>query len=157
MAVYRVINSDGKYKDDYAVHDVLHYVVSKAAPDSVVGGAVLPGIAEISMKGVAKAYGKDKGTRLRHSVLSFDPNDCITPRQAKDIAQQALDYYQDDYQILAAVHEDKDHLHIHFAMNSVNYRNGSKYRGKKDDYYRFIGHMNKALQSYGIRVHPAKK
>lgn len=157
MAIYRVINTTNKYADNHAVHDVLSYVTSKAYNDSISGGAVLLGIAEISMEGVAKAYGKDKGIRLRHSVLSFDPYECITPRQAKAVAQQALEYYQDDYQILSAVHVDKDHLHIHFVMNSVNYHDGSKYRGKKEDYYGFIRHMNKVLQPYGIHVHPAKK
>ena len=109
------------------------------------------------MEAVTRIYHRENGTHLRHSVLSFTPDECVTARQVKDIAQQVLTYYQDDYQILAAVHEDKDHLHIHFVMNCVNYRDGSKYRGKKKDYYGFLKHVNGVLHPYGLHAWIAKK
>lgn len=152
MASYKVINKAGKYKDNWAIHDVIHYATSKASADSVFGGAVLPEIAIQSMKGVNRAYHKDKGTRLRHSVLSFSPNEGVTLHQVKDVARQAIRYYQNDYQILAAVHDDREHLHIHFVMNTVSYRDGSKYGGKKKDYYGFHKHLNDILHHYGLHV-----
>lgn len=157
MAVYTIVNAAGKYRDDDAIHDLLEYVTSKAHKENILGGAVLPEIAELSMKGLARSYHKDEGVRLRHSILSFDPGDSLTPHQVKDIAQQAIAYYQDDYQILAAIHDDQDHLHVHLVMNSVNYRDGSKYRGTKDDLYGFCGHINKVLNPYGVRAKYVKK
>lgn len=157
MAIIKIINESGKYKDSKAIGDVIHYAVSKADEDGVFGGAVLPDIAVVSMEAVAKVYHKEKGTRLRHSVLSFDRGEHVTALQVKDIAQQALTYYQDDYQILAAVHEDKDHLHVHFIMNSVNYRDGSKYHRGIKDYYDFRRHVNRVLRPYRLHAQLAKK
>lgn len=156
MAIYKVINGDGKYRDGWAIQDVIHYATAKTGEDNIFGGAVLPEIAIESMEGVSRADHKAKGTRLRHSVLSFAPNEEITPNQIKDVARQAIEYYQNDYQILAAVHEDREHLHIHFVMNTVSYRDGSKYTGKKKDYFSFSKHLNCILRPYGRHVEPEK-
>lgn len=158
MAVYKVIHQPKKYHDSNAFHDLTQYAtaVSKGSSDNVVCGAVLPEIAAESMRGVTKAYHKDKGTRLRHSVLSFSPNDPLTARQVKEITKKCVAYYEDNYQILAAVHEDCDHLHIHFVMNTTSYVDGSKYRGTKSDYYGFIKHMKQVLRPYGLTAKPEK-
>lgn len=157
MANYIVLNARGKYKDDKAIQDVIHYAVSKALESCVFGGAVLPEIAIESMKGVARAYHKERGVRLRHFVLSFDSHERITLRHARIIMQQVIAYYQDNYQILAAIHDDQENLHIHFIMNSVSYRDGSKYKDKGKDHSAFLNYLNKILRRYGISVHDAKK
>ena len=71
---------------------------------------------------------------------------------AKQIARQACGYYADSYQIVAAIHEDKEHLHIHFVMNATNYNDGTKYRGDKKDYYGFLKHLNQIVKPYGINI-----
>jgi len=159
MATYKVINEAKKYHDPDSFQDVLHYVTSpgKAASAGVIGGAILPEIAVVSMKGVIHTFQKEKGLKLRHSVLSFSPDESVTPRQVKEIAKECVHYYEDDYQILAAVHEDRDHLHIHFVMNTTSYRDGHKYRGDKADYYQFLAHMNRVVAPYGSHVKPVKK
>lgn len=156
MAVYAVLNKRGKYKDGWAIRDVIHYAASKANENHVFGGAVLPEIAVESMEGVARAYHKACGSRLRHSVLSFDSHECITLRQIKNMERPIMAYYQSDYQILAVIHEDREHFHIHFIMNSVCYHNGSKYDGKMKDYHAFYKHLAKVLHHYGIHVNFAK-
>jgi len=152
VAVYKVINQAGKYQDDRAIQDVVHYAMSKAYEDGVFGGAVLPEIAIPSMEGVTRAYHKEKGTRLRHSVLSFAPDEKLTPSRVRDVARQAILHYENDYQIIAAVHEDRDHLHVHFIMNTVSYRDGSKYGGHKKDYYDFLKRLNGIVHEYGTHV-----
>lgn len=116
----------------------------------------MPEDAVTAMNHVTETYHKEFGPRLRHSVLSFSPEEVITPRQAKIIAKECVRYYEDDYQIVAAVHEDQEHLHIHFVMNTTSYRTGRKYRGDKADYYGFLKHMNRVTAPYGIRVKKAK-
>lgn len=96
----------------------------------------------------------DSGPRLRHSVLSFSPDEGLSPAEVKNIASQAIKYYEDKYQIVAAVHEDREHLHIHFGMNTTSYLDGSKYHGEKKDYYDFIKRLNTLTQPHGIRVKP---
>ena len=154
MAIYRIINSAGKYHDSHSHSDVIRYAASpeKTKPDGIFGGAVPPEIAAAAMEGVARAYHKDSGVHLRHSVLSFSPTERVSAEDTKAIAKKAIKFYETDYQIIAAVHEDTDHPHIHFVMNTVSYRDGSKYRGKKKDYYAFHRYMNKLVRPYGTHV-----
>ena len=154
MAIYRVINSAGKYHDSHSYWDVIRYAASpeKTKPDGIFGGAVLPEIAADAMEGVARAYHKSSGIHLRHSVLSFSPTEKVSIADAKAIAREAIKYYEDDYQIIAAVHEDTDRPHVHFVMSTVSYRDGSKYRGEKNDYHAFHRYLNDLVRPYGAHV-----
>lgn len=158
MATYKVIYSPGDYQTSQDVRNVISYATSpsKTNSDGIFGGAVLPEIAAISMEGITHVFHQEDGLKLRHSVLSFSPKEPVTPRQVKEIAKDCIRYYEDDYQIIAAVHEDRDHLHIHFVMNTTSYRTGRKYRGNKTDYYGFLSHMEQATAPYGIRVKNTK-
>ena len=102
------------------------------------------------MHDVAVAYEKNSGLRLRHSILSFAPNENVSAAEAAEIAQEAINYYGDAYQIISAVHEDTDDIHIHFVMNQISYVDGSRYRGKKSDYYQYQKHLKKILSENGI-------
>lgn len=154
MAIYRVINSAGKYHDSHSCRDVIRYATSpeKTKPNGIFGGAVLPENTADAMEGVARVYRKDSGVHLRHSVLSFAPEEGVSVADAKAIAKEAIKYYRSDYQIIAAVHEDTDHPHIHFVMNTVSYRDGAKYHGEKKDYYAFQQYMNEIVRPYGTHV-----
>lgn len=157
MAIYKVIKGGNGYKDESTYHDVLTYVMQskKVSDGGVIGGAVNPKYAVEQMERIAQVYRKKKGVKVRHSVLSFDPCEGITARQAKEIARNAVAYYSGSYQIIAAVHEDADHLHIHFVMNRVNYLTGKKYGGKKRDYYGFLRWLNEIMRPYHVNVKPA--
>lgn len=154
MATYKVIHEPKKYHDMKSFHDVIQYIKSscKTSPDGVIGGAVSTETAAEEMETVVQAFHKEKGVKLRHSVLSFAPEEPVTARQVKEIAGECIRYYESSYQILAAVHEDRDHLHVHFVMNTTSYRDGHKYHGDKADYYGFLSHMNRVTKSYGSYV-----
>lgn len=153
MASYKVIHRPNQYHDANALDDVLGYCLQdrKTPSGLIFGRNVDVDYAASEMNDVAAAYGKDSGLRLRHSVLSFSPDEEITEIEIAEIAQQAIDYYGKQYQIVAAVHEDTDDTHIHFVMNQVSYKDGTRYRGKKDDYYRFQHHLKGILSAYGVQ------
>lgn len=159
MATYKVVNSAGDYRNDDAVKKVLHYAASpdKTGPSHVVGGSVIPEIAAMSMDTVASVYHNDNdtGPRLRHSVLSFAPGE-ISFDALDDVAQKAIGFYADRYQIVAAPHRDRDHPHIHFVMNMTSFIDGKKYHGEKSDYYKFQAHLNGILRHYGTWVSAGK-
>lgn len=154
MATYRVFHGPNKYHDQDSFKTVIEYVTrsEKVNPDGVIGGAVCPETAIEELEDVVQTFHKKKGLKLRHSVLSFAPEEPVTARQVKEIAAECIRYYEDDYQILAAVHEDRDHLHIHFVMNTTSYRDGHKYHGDKADYYGFLSHMKRVVGPYGSCV-----
>ena len=154
MAVYKVINKSGNYRTDRDVRNVVKYVTSpkKIREGGITGGAVLPEIAADAMECVTRAFHNTEGLHLRHSVLAFYPEEGLSPDDVKEVARDCLSFYEDDYQILAAVHEDREHLHIHLVMNTTNYNSGSKYAGTKKDYYDFLDHLNRILAPYGTHV-----
>lgn len=154
MAVYEVINRPGDYRTAQDVERGISYITSpwKVKPDGIFGGAVRPSCAVDAMNCITDVYHNQEGVRLRHSVLSFAPNESISIEQAKEIAQSCISYYADSYQIIAAVHEDKPHPHIHFGMNTTSYVDGSKYRGAKKDLYAFENYVDQVLHSYGTHL-----
>ena len=154
MAVYEVTNSPGDYRTAQDVERGICYITSpwKVKPDGIFGGAVPPSCAADAMNCVTDAYHSKEGVRLRHSVLSFAPNEGVSIEQAKEIAQRCISYYADSYQIIAAVHEDTPHPHIHFGMNTTSYVDGSKYRGDKKDLYDFEDYVDQMLHVYGTHL-----
>ena len=158
MATYKVIGKGqaGKYTDDAARQDVIFYCQqSHKTPGTYMGSrAVNLSQAALEMDTLAQIYHNDDRVRLRHSVISFDKSDHISPAQAAQIAEQVIRYFGNAYQILYCVHEDAAHVHIHFVMNQVSYLNGHKYRGTKKEYYDFLQYMKQVLRPYHIRLIP---
>ena len=81
------------------------------------------------------------GRYIDHEIYSFSPSGEAAFRQKKEVLPElakkmATDFYQEGFQVYYGVHRgDKDnpHLHIHFAVNTVNFRTGKKrHEGKKE-------------------------
>lgn len=154
MANYKVIYNPKTYQNSRDVEQVIQYLTSpdKALEDGIIGGAVLPENAADAMNIVTDLYYNERGPRIRHSVLSFSPHDPLTFKQIKAIARSCVDYYKDQYQIIATIHKDCDHPHIHFAMCTTSHVDGSKYPGTKSDYFCLLKHLNQTVKPYGISV-----
>lgn len=158
MATFKVKHGKGKYHDNAAYGALIAYITNpkKVRDEGVIGAAVIPEIAAQAMETVARAYHKEDGLKLRHSILSFDSKENVSFETAKEIAQQTMDFYANQYQMVAAIHENTEQPHIHFLMNTINYHNGSKYRGTKKDYYDSIKHIQKLTERHGIHTIPVK-
>lgn len=158
MATYRVIGKGEakKYYDDDARRDVIAYCLREdKTPHSYIGDrAVNVDNAVSEMNALARLYDNDERVRLRHSIISFDTSENITPAQAAEIADAAICYFGDEYQILYSVHEDAAHVHAHIVMNQVSYQDGHKYRGTRKEHYDFIQYMEHVVLPYGISFIP---
>ena len=75
---------------------------------------------------------------------------------ANQFAQQACWFYAERYQILYSVHEDAQNIHIHFVMNMISFQDGTRYTGKKKDYYDFLRYLNDIAALFGTYVYPVK-
>ena len=165
MAVFKVIqyqpgyiSRKGKYHDDMAVDSVIAYVLNPEKTRNFFfgGHGVNVNYAAYEMKRLSEAYDKNYGTRLRHMVVSLDKkeerklgkNRYEVYQMLDAVAQHAIAYYGHEYQIIYAVHENTKHAHFHMVMNTVSYRTGKKYSGKKKDYYDFIEYLNDYFKQY---------
>lgn len=146
MAVYNVsgIGQHRKFFDDYAYYNAINYILdSKKA--IYAGYSMISSLETASreMEWTAIRFNKFSGKRLRHSVLSFSADENVSPEQAYQFAEQIIQHYAPRYQIVYAVHNNTDNLHIHFVMNQISCIDGQRYRGKKKDYYDFQRHMKR--------------
>ena len=156
--IMKVVSPKEKYKDHNIYRDIVHYCTREDKCKS--GYIVTENLDEDTIAGemaeLAERFGKSRGTRIRHTVFSFDESDNATAEDAFAIAQEACAYYAGDYQVFAAVHEDTDDLHFHMVMNTVNRNTGEKYKGRKKDYYAFQNHMRRIAHKNGMSFRTVK-
>ena len=68
---------------------------------------------------------KDGGVQFYHMVQSFPKGTDIDPRTAHEAARQLAGYF-DGCEILVCTHTDREHIHSHCIINSVNFETGKK-------------------------------
>lgn len=152
MPLIKVLNRKGKYHDADAREVVINYILNPAKAISGFMGCtsnVNPLDIAGSMESFAQLHKKTKGIQLRHTVISFTPDEVDDPEIVNEIAREVASFVGQNYQTVFSVHEDREHLHFHLVCNSVGY-NGKKYLGKKKDYYDFIKVVKNILHCYAI-------
>ena len=88
-----------------------------------------------------KSYSKLKpNTILAHKIsISFHPddNDKLTYREAYEIAREFAKKFMYDkgFEVLFAVHTDREHIHAHFLISNCNFDTGKSYRRNQRDLY----------------------
>ena len=153
MAIFKTPNGKGKYFDPSSKESLISYILNpQCILHSCFGGihVDMDNIAE-SMHQVSNYFNKADGVQIRHFVISFHPAELDNPFIANEIAQQALCYLGKKYQAIYGVHENKYHLHIHIAMNSVSYVDGRRYYGTRAEFYAFRDFLQRLLSSYDIQ------
>ena len=70
-------------------------------------------------------YHKDSGVMFYHMVQSFPRGAAVDPRQAHEAARRLAEYF-DGCEVLVCTHVDREHIHSHFLINSVNFDTGRK-------------------------------
>ena len=75
---------------------------------------------------VKQLYNKTEGKQYYHLTQAFDPKDNITPEKANEIGREWIENNIKNHQVYMVTHIDKDHIHNHFVINSVNMDSGLK-------------------------------
>lgn len=109
--------------------------------------------ARSEMMAVKKRYGKDEGIMAFHGYQSFAPGEC-TPAMAHEIGVKlAEELWGDRFQVLVATHLDKaHHLHNHFVVNSVSFKDGLRYHRTNQDYRDMRKASDRLCKEYGLSV-----
>ena len=68
---------------------------------------------------------KDGGVMFYHMVQSFPKGADVDPRTAHEAARQLAGYFE-GCEILVCTHTDREHIHSHCIINSVNFETGKK-------------------------------
>lgn len=152
MSIINVINGTNKYYNTDAKENTIEYILDfNKAKHGFVGGV---GVSETcpaqSMMLVSEHFNKTDGVQLRHYVVSFDKSELKNPKIANDIACKISAYIGQLYQVVFAVHENKENLHIHFVVNTVSYIDGRRYGGTHQEFNEMMNYISIILRNYRI-------
>ena len=87
------------------------------------------------MADTKKRWNKTGGVLGYHFIQSFAPGE-VTPEQAHRIGVEfARELFGNRYEVVIGTHLDKAHLHNHIIVNSVSFRDGSKYHSSHGSYF----------------------
>lgn len=74
-----------------------------------------------------KRFGKQGGIVAAHAYQSFEEGD-VSPEIAHNIGVQlARELWGDRFQVIVSTHLNTDHVHNHFVINSVSYKDGKRF------------------------------
>ena len=96
-------------------------------------------------------YHKDGGTMFYHMVQSFPKGAAVDPRQAHEAARRLAEYF-DGCEVLVCTHVDREHIHSHCVINSVNFETGKKLHMAKEQIQELMRRNDAICQEIGLPV-----
>ena len=96
-------------------------------------------------------YHKDGGVMFYHMVQSFPKGKAVDPRQAHEAARRLAEYF-DGCEVLVCTHVDREHIHSHCIINSVNFETGKKLHMAKEQLQELMRRNDAICQEMGLPV-----
>ena len=96
-------------------------------------------------------YHKDGGVMFYHMVQSFPKGAAVDPRQAHEAARRLAKYF-DGCEVLVCTHVDREHIHSHCVINSVNFETGKKLHMAKEQIQELMRRNDMICQEMGLPV-----
>lgn len=162
MAITKMMHMKASSKariDIHLEHSINYILQPKKLGEANLAGGIncLPEMAYQQMKATKQMFGKTGGRQGYHFVISLKPGEG-TPEIMYDIAMRfAGEAFAGEYEAVVAVHTDREHLHAHIIINSVNMVTGYKFQCRDGDWkYKFQPITNKLCEEYGLHITPAE-
>lgn len=107
------------------------------------------------MVAVKTAWGKLDGRQHIQFIQSFAPNDPIAPELAHQIGLDlANKVIPSGFQAIVVTHVDRDHIHNHVVINSVNMDTGLKWKQGRDFLLKVREVSDTLCRANGMNVQP---
>ena len=102
-------------------------------------------------------YGRKSGILGYHAFQSFKEGE-ITPTQAHLIGVKlAEEIWGDRFEVIVSTHTNCKHIHNHFVINSVSFKDGKKYHDSRETYALIREVSDTLCEEYGLSVVKDKK
>ena len=157
-------NSENKSKDVYteeqyqALKDVLSYAKDEEKTEQefyVEGINCNPSTARDQFISIKQAYDKEDGIQAYHGYLSFKEQD-ISPSLAQKIGMEfAKEVWGDRFQVVVTTHLNTKHLHCHYVINSISFKDGKRLWGNEKAWFKFRLVADKICEKYGLYYNPS--
>ena len=89
-----------------------------------------------------------------HMVQSFPKGAAVDPRQAHEAARRLAEYFE-GCEVLICTHVDREHVHSHCVINSVNFETGKKLHMAKEQLQELMRRNDAICQEMGLPVFDA--
>ena len=96
-------------------------------------------------------YHKDGGVMFYHMVQSFPKGEAVDPRRAHEAARRLAEYF-DGCEVLVCTHVDREHIHSHCVINSVNFDTGKKLHMAKEQLQELMRRNDATCLEMGLPV-----
>ena len=170
MATTKLWHIQGRLKDlvDYVenpektvkqgLQDFFNVFSYTRNPDKTAGGQFVTAIncqKDIALQQMIltkQRYGKEDGYIAWHGYQSFKPGE-VTPEHCHALGVElAKQMWGDRFQVIVTTHLDKEHLHNHFCINSVSFKDGGKYNFSKKELKRLRDTSDRLCRENGLSV-----
>ena len=147
-ADYSELHNFGEYEDfDYNSEENCYVSGINCLPDS----------AYKDMMFTKTEYDKKSGTLGYHAFQSFKEGEVTAELAHKIGIKLAQEMWGDRFEVVVATHQNTNHIHNHFVINSVSFKDGKKYHGCNENYAIFRKLSDSLCEEYGLSVLPEKK
>ena len=103
------------------------------------------------MKFTKEQYGKTDGILAFHGYQSFKEKE-VTANIAHEIGVKFAEEMFGDYEVVVATHQNTNHIHNHFIMNSVSFKTGKKYNNNRTNLAKLRQISDSICAEYGLNV-----
>lgn len=148
MAVIKVTNSKA------TLSKAINYVTKEEKTETrlISGHDCNPSTALEEMKATKEQFNKLEGRQYCHYVQSFAKTDNVNYEKAHEIGKEWAAKSFKGHEVLIATHQDKDHVHNHFIVNSVSHEDGKKFHSSKKDLAHLKEISDKICEREGLSV-----
>ena len=159
MAIVHFVNYKRGTQSRAAMRGVMLYVMQEKK-SAWEGGPLVSGI-NCQVQSVYDdflntklLYHKDGGVMFYHMVQSFPKGAAVDPRQAHEAARRLAEYFG-GCEVLVCTHVDREHIHSHCVINSVNFDTGKKLHMAKEQLQELMRRNDAICLEMGLPVFEA--
>ena len=156
MAIVHFVNYKRGAQSRTAMHGVILYVMQEKKT-AWEDGPLISGIncqpqsVYDDFLNTKLLYHKDGGVMFYHMVQSFPKGAAVDPRQAHEAARRLAEYF-DGCEVLVCTHVDREHIHSHCVINSVNFETGKKLHMAKEQIQELMRRNDAICLEMGLPV-----
>lgn len=103
------------------------------------------------MKFTKERYFKTDGILAFHAYQSFKEGE-ISANIAHEIGVEFAEEMFRDYEVVVATHQNTNHIHNHFIINSVSFKTGKKYNNNRTNLAKLRQISDSLCEEYGLSV-----
>lgn len=107
--------------------------------------------AKSAFKQTRALYGKENGVQAHTIIQSFKPGE-VTPEQCNQLGLELAEKVAPNHQVAIYTHADKEHVHNHIVINSINLETGKKYQSNKQQRELIKQENDNVCRSHGLSV-----